>query len=35
MKVFKMIVTDIVVMRFGGLSNKLIDIIRVSYMLAL
>ena len=35
MKVFKMIVTDIVVKRFGGLSNKLKDIIRVSYILAL
>ena len=35
MKVFKIIVTDIVVKRFGGLLKKLKDIIRVSYMLAL
>ena len=35
MKVFKMIVTDIVVKRFGGPLKKLKVIIRVSYMLAL
>jgi len=35
MKVFKMTVTDIVVKRFGGLSNKLKDIIQIASTLAL
>lgn len=35
MRVFEMIVTDIVVKRFGWLLKKLKDIIRVAYMLAL
>lgn len=35
MKVFRMIVTDIAVKRFGGLSEKLKDIIQIASMLAL
>ena len=35
MRAFKMIVTDIVVKRFGGLLKKLKGIIRIAFMLAL